>query len=62
LGTYEDLIESNEEQEESQGKAEEQEADNTAESRRKSLCSRLRKNVTKSLKYSTTTTRVLSKY
>lgn len=34
LGTYEDLIESNEEQDESQGKAEEQEANNTAESRR----------------------------
>lgn len=37
LDTYEDLIGSDEEQDESQGKAEEQEADNTAESRRKSL-------------------------
>lgn len=34
LDTYEDLIGSDEEQDESQGKAEEQEADNTAESRR----------------------------
>ena len=34
LGTYEGLIESDEEQDESQGKSEEQEANNTAESRR----------------------------